>query len=207
MSDPVDPASATTSAPLNSTVSTLDDILLDTAPVTLSPFTGEHFHLWNFQIQCIFRPRDQLDIAEGNEQYNLDADSWTRVYLKLRDQRAIDILVQTMDRTVVRPLLGATSVHQMWTSLQLHYDKRGISSMHNLQKHFFDLKPTALRGIRVFLSELNDINSHVRDMDTQKVFDDDAVISKVISSFPQNFNCYIPFQRMSKFCDEWKGPQ
>lgn len=44
MSGFLDPGSPT--GPLNNNVSTLDDIPLDTAPVTLSPFTGEHFNLW-----------------------------------------------------------------------------------------------------------------------------------------------------------------
>lgn len=102
----------------------------------------------------------------------------------------MDILVQTMDRSLVRPLLGATSAHQMWSNLQLHYDKRAISTVHNLQKRFFDLKPLAAKGIRTFLLELNDINSQLRDLDAQKVFDDNAVISKVISSLPLDFNAF-----------------
>lgn len=42
----------------------------------------------------------------------------------------------------------------------------------------------------MFLSELTDLNSQLRDLDTQKVFDDDAVISKVISSLPPDFNAF-----------------
>lgn len=38
--------------------------------------------------------------------------------------------------------------------------------------------------------ELTEINSQLRDSDTQKVFDDNAVISKVISSLPQDFNAF-----------------
>lgn len=95
-----------------------------------------------------------------------------------------------MDRSLVRPLLGATSAHQMWSNLQLDYDKRAISYVHNLQKRFFDLKPIAAKGIRTFLSELNDINSQLRNLDAQKVFDDDAVISKVISTLLLDFNAF-----------------
>lgn len=63
----------------------LEDIPLDNVPVTLSPFTGEHFNLWKFQIQCIFRSRDLLDIAEGTEYYNLHAELHIRRYWKRRD--------------------------------------------------------------------------------------------------------------------------
>lgn len=40
--DSISPDSAN-SAPMNSTATMLDDIPLNNAPVTLSPFTGEHF--------------------------------------------------------------------------------------------------------------------------------------------------------------------
>lgn len=63
----------------------LEDIPLDNVPVTLSPFTGEHFNLWKFQIQCIFRSRDLLDIAEGTEYYNPHAELRIRRYWKRRD--------------------------------------------------------------------------------------------------------------------------
>lgn len=188
MSDFLDPGLPTAS--LNNNAPMLDDIPLDTAPVTLSPFTGEHFNLWKFQIQCIFRSRDLLAIAEGNELYAPNADSCIRRYWKRRDQQAMDILVQTMDRTLIRPLLGATSAHQMWSNLQLHYDKRAISTVHSLQKRFFDIKPVAVKGIRLFLSELSDLNSQLRDMDVSKFFDEDAVISKVISSLPPDYNAF-----------------
>lgn len=86
VSDPqVDPDSASpntsaNSAPVDNVVNMLEDIPLDNAPVTLSPFTREHFNLWKFQIQCIFRSRDLLDIAEGTERYNPNAELRVRRY-------------------------------------------------------------------------------------------------------------------------------
>lgn len=178
---PEPPESARAAAP---------DIPLDTAPVMLSPFTGNHFNLWKFQILCIFRSRGLLHIADGIEAYDPHADLATRRYWKRCDQQAMDILIQTMDRSLVRPLLRASSAHEMWQNLQLHYDKRAISSVHSLQKRLFDLKHVATKGIRSFLSGLNDINSQLRDMHPEKTFDDDAMISKVISSLPLDYNAF-----------------
>jgi hypothetical protein len=99
----------------------------------------------------------------------------------------MDILVQTMDRKYLPPLLGIRSSCQMWLQLLLHYDKRATQTVHGLQKRFFDLKPTAGKGICAFLSDVNNINDQLREFDVAKAFEEDAIISKVLSSLPPDF--------------------
>jgi hypothetical protein len=45
-------------------------IPLDTTPVTLTPYAGEYFNIWKFQVQCIFCSRQLLDIVEGREVFD-----------------------------------------------------------------------------------------------------------------------------------------
>jgi hypothetical protein len=59
-------------------------------------------------------------------------------------------------------LLGIHSSRQMWTQLLLDYDKHATQTVHGLQKRFFDLKPILGKGIRSFLSDVNDINDQLR---------------------------------------------
>jgi hypothetical protein len=75
----------------------------------------------------------------------------------------------------------------MWIQLLLHYDKRATQSVHSLQKKFFDLKPIAGKGIRSFLSDINNVNDMLCELDVTKAFEDDALISKILSSLPSDF--------------------
>jgi hypothetical protein len=161
--------------------------MIDTTPVMLTPYTGEYFNIWKFQVQCIFRSRKLLDIVEGTEMFDPNADPAVQQYWRQRDQQAMDILVQTMDRKFLPPMLGIRSSRQMWTQLLLHYDKRVTQTVHGLQKRFFDLKPTPGKGIRSFLSDINDVNDQLRELDVSKAFEEDALISKVLSSLPADF--------------------
>jgi hypothetical protein len=163
--------------------------LLDTTPVMLTPYTGEYFNIWKFQVQCIFRSRQLLGITEGTETFDLTATPTVQQYWRQRDQQAMDILVQTMNWKFLPPLLGVRSLYQMWTQL-LHYDKRATQIIHSLQKQFFDLKPTASKGIRSFLSNINDVNDQLRELDISKAFEKDALISKVLSSLPPDFSYF-----------------
>jgi hypothetical protein len=99
----------------------------------------------------------------------------------------MDILVQTMDRKYLPPLLGVRSSRQMWLQLLFHYDKRATQIVHGLQKRFFDIKPTAGKGIRAFLSDVNNVNDQLRELDVNKAFEEDAIISKVLSSLLPDF--------------------
>ena len=153
----------------------------------LTPYAGEYFNIWKFQVQCIFRSRNLLDIIEGREVLDPSASFATRQYWLQRDQQAMDILVQTMDRKYLPPLLGVRSSRQMWIQLLLHYDKPATTSLHGLQKNFFDLKPTVGKGIRSFLSEVNNVNDQLRELDLSKAFEEDALINKILSSLPSDF--------------------
>jgi hypothetical protein len=84
-------------------------------------------------------------------------------------------------------VLGVRSSRQMWLQLLLHYDKHATQTVHGLQKRFFDLKPTAGKGIRAFLSDVNNVNDQLRELGVTKAFEEDAIISKVLSSLPHNF--------------------
>jgi hypothetical protein len=102
----------------------------------------------------------------------------------------MDILVQTMDRKYLPPLLGVCSSRQMWIQVLLHYDKRATTSVRDLQKKFFDLKPTAGKGIQTFLSEVNNINDQLRELDISKAFEEDVLINKILSSLLVEFFCF-----------------
>jgi hypothetical protein len=67
------------------------------------------------------------------------------------------------------------------------YDKRATQTVHGLQKRFFDLKPTADKGIHAFLSDVNNINDQLCELDVTKAFEEDAIISKVLSSLLPDF--------------------
>ena len=178
--------------PSSSSQSTVQNLsstamLLDTTLVTLTPYAGEYFNIWKFQVQYIFRSRHLLDIIEGREVLDPGASFATRQFWLQRDQQAMDILVQTMDRKYLPPLLSARSSRQMWIQLLLHYDKCATTNVHGLQKKFFDLKPISSKGIRSFLSEVNNVNDQLRELDLSKAFDEDAVINKILSSLPSDF--------------------
>jgi hypothetical protein len=162
-------------------------IPLDTTPVTLTPYAGEYFNIWKFQVQCIFRSRHLLDIIEGCEVFDPAASFAHRQYWLQHDQQAMDILVQTMNRKYLHPFLNVRSSREMWIQLLLHYDKRATTTVHGLQKKFFDLKPVAGKGIRSFLSEVNNVNDQLRELDLSKAFEEDALISKILSSLPSDF--------------------
>jgi hypothetical protein len=121
---PVIPASSSASQASGLQIPSQAPFTLDTTPVTLTPYTGEYFNIWKFQVQCIFRSRQLLDIIEGTELFDPAADLAVQQYWRQRDQQAMDILVQTMDCKFLPPLLGVRSSRQMWTQLLLHYDKR-----------------------------------------------------------------------------------
>jgi hypothetical protein len=82
-------------------------IALDTTLVTLTPYTGEYFSIWKFQIQCIFRSRQLLDIVEGRENFDPTASVLIQQSWRQRDQQAMDILIQTMNRKYLPPLFQA----------------------------------------------------------------------------------------------------
>jgi hypothetical protein len=166
----------------------LDNTPVTLTPVTLTPYAGEYFNIWKFQIQCIFRSRQLLDIVEGREPFDPLAPALVQQSWRLRDQQAMDILVQTMDRKYLPPLLGVRSSRQMWIQLLLHYDKCTTQSVHSLQKKFFDIKPSAGKGIRLFLFDINNVNDMLRELDVTKAFEEDAIISKVLSSLPPDFH-------------------
>jgi hypothetical protein len=88
-------------------------MILDTTLVTLTPYAGEYFNIWKFQVQCLFHSRNLLDIVEGREFLDATALFATRQYWLQQDQQAMDILVQTMDRKYLPPLLGVCSSCQM----------------------------------------------------------------------------------------------
>ena len=162
-------------------------MLLDTTPITFTLYAGEYFNIWKFQVQCIFCSRHLLDIVEGREVFDPGASFATRQFWLQRDQQAMDILVQTMDRKYLPPLLGARSSRQMWIQLLLHYDKHATTSVHGLQKKFFDLKPIPSKGICSFLSEVNNVNDQLRELDLSKAFEEDALINKILQSLPSDF--------------------
>jgi hypothetical protein len=150
--------------PISSSHSTEHNLLptamiLDNNSVTFTPYAGEYFNIWKFQVQCIFCSRNLLNIVEGRELLDATGSFATRQYWLQRDQQAMDILVQTMDQKYLPLLLGVCFSCQMWIHLLLHYDKRATTSVHGLQKKFFDLKPTVGKGIQNFLFEVNNVNN------------------------------------------------
>jgi hypothetical protein len=56
-----------------------------------------------------------------------------------------------------------------------------------LKQCFFDIKPMANKGIRAFLSEVNNINDQLCELDVTKTFEEDGIISKVLSSLSPDF--------------------
>jgi hypothetical protein len=167
-------------------------IPLDTTPVTLTPYAGEYFNIWKFQVQCIFRSRHLLDIIEGCEVFDPAASFAHRQYWLQHDQQAMDILVQTMNRKYLHPFLNVRSSREMWIQLLLHYDKRATTTVHGLQKKFFDLKPVAGKGIRSFLSEVNNVNDQLRELDLSKAFEEDALMPLKIQLTSQNLSIVVP---------------
>ena len=154
---------------LHSAIQNLSSIamILDTIPVTLTHYASEYFNIWKFQVQSIFRSRNLLDIVEGCE--------------------LLDVIAPFATRQYCPPLLNVCSSQEMWIQLLLHYDKRAITNVYYLQKKLFDLKPTARKGIWIFLSEVNNVNDQLRELDIVKAFEEDALINKILSSLPAEF--------------------
>lgn len=102
----------------------------------------------------------------------------------------MDILIQSLDRKLMAPLLGCKSAAQMWKQILLHYDKSVADTVHTLQKMYYDIKPSATTRVRAFLAEVDNINNQIHDLNPDRVFDEEAVMSKIISSLPSVYNAF-----------------
>ena len=40
---------------------------MDTTSILPMPYAGKYFNIWKFQVQCVFRSRNLLNIVEGHE--------------------------------------------------------------------------------------------------------------------------------------------
>jgi hypothetical protein len=82
-------------------------------------FTGENFLVWKFQMTLIFGSRDLLTIVNGTKKRPDGADTDAAIAARIkRDMSASTILVQTIDREIIKTLVGCETSTEIWSNLR-----------------------------------------------------------------------------------------
>jgi hypothetical protein len=123
-------------------------------------------------------------------------DPFILVMLQLRrDNQAVSLLCQTIDESMLKHAMSFVMSKQIWDKLKLIHEQNTYENVHSLQAEFYKCSMTFEETIDDFLGKLKVIISQlVARGDT--TFNDDAVISKISCSLPDNFDSPLLVWRM-----------
>ncbi|KAF6205721.1 hypothetical protein GE061_019894 [Apolygus lucorum] len=116
---------------------------------------------WKFQMQIILEANEYADFISGEQPKpqktpragETDAETDVKDELKvwkLKDAKCKKAIISAVGKAPMLHLTSCESASDMWTKFHSVYEKKGVTSLHMIQKKFFEYK----------MSPEDDISTH-----------------------------------------------
>jgi hypothetical protein len=171
----------------------------------VSIFVGKNYYNWAFKMKLTFDSYELSDIVMNgynesqdesilsvDEKINLDEN-------RQKSKRALQIIGQALDNSVVGRIKPATIAKQAWDILEKTYQgisKVKIAKLQALRRQFENLQMKDSDSIKQFTYRVTDLLNQIRQNGDELA--DHKVVEKVLRSFPRKCDAIVVVIEESK---------
>lgn len=94
--------------------------------LTVTKFNGQDFAVWKFTTERYLDGQELFDVVSGLETKPTTApEAWTK-----KDKKAQMVIVNAIESSQVRHIMGCKTSGAMWTRLETLYEQKNATNVH-----------------------------------------------------------------------------
>ena len=155
--------------------------------VSIVPLTGANYATWKIQCQMALMKEGLWKIVNGSEKAPTERDALTK--FNSRKDRALAIVVLSVDTMLVYILGEPTDPVEVWKTLSEQYQKKTWTNHLNLRRRLHSLKLKDGESVQSHVKEMTEIFNELAIVgDT--IEDDDRVVY-LLASLPESYDVLV----------------
>ncbi|KAF6203467.1 hypothetical protein GE061_001798 [Apolygus lucorum] len=154
---------------------------------------------WKFQMQIILEANEYADFISGEEPKpqripragETDAETDARFknelkVWKLKDAKCKKTIISVVGKAPMLHLMSCESASDMWAKLHSVYEKTGVTSLHMIQKKFFEYKMSPEDDISTHISKLEQLGHQLKLLGAP--VEESFMMTKLLMTLPPTYS-------------------
>ncbi|CAH0731841.1 unnamed protein product, partial [Brenthis ino] len=139
---------------------------------------------WKFQIRVILKAQGIFGVVNGSDLNDGKDKKW-----QTRDAKAQSIIVTRLNNKNILQVSNCETAQQIWEKLCSIYESKSETSLHILQQKFFESQYIKNEEISLYIAKLEELANRINQAGGN--IPESMLITKIISSLPENFRHFI----------------
>ncbi|CAH0719500.1 unnamed protein product, partial [Brenthis ino] len=139
---------------------------------------------WKFQIRVILKAQGIFGVVNGSDLNDGKDEKW-----QTRDAKAQSIIVTRLNNKNILQVSNCETAQQIWEKLCSIYESKSETSLHILQQKFFESQYIKNEEISLYIAKLEELANRINQAGGN--IPESMLITKIISSLPENFRHFI----------------
>jgi hypothetical protein len=184
-------------SPTLSTTQTPMILLSNISNLVSVKLNQSNYVLWKYQITSILKayfvlgfvdgthqcPPSFFENGEGTHQENPLYQQWIS-----RDQGLLTLINSTLSPTALSLVVGQTTAHRVWSTLEKRYTSTSRSNILNLKMELHNIKKESIDSVNSYLQKIKDTRDRLSVVGVQ--VDNEEILHIVLKGLPYEYHAF-----------------
>ena len=147
---------------------------------------GDNWPTWKFQMKHVLLAKDFWNLTQGDEVLATDANEETRAAFKVKCQKALSVIVMSIDPSQLYLITTCETAKDAWDSLKQQFES---STLHNkllLKKQYFRSEMSEGSSMEKHLKTMKELTDKLAAVGSP-ISEEDQVVT-LLGSLPSKYN-------------------
>ncbi|KAF6217198.1 hypothetical protein GE061_001552 [Apolygus lucorum] len=145
----------------------------------------DSFPMWKFEINILFESKNLVQIVDGTVDFASLTTDKERAEWKLKDAKARQAIVGSLDRKHRIHLLSCSTSKEMYDKMCKIFERGPEHQQTASLEMFFSYKFDPTKDVATNISSLENLAFRINSLKANKV-DDEMLVAKIVSSLPSS---------------------
>ncbi|UYV73840.1 hypothetical protein LAZ67_11001074, partial [Cordylochernes scorpioides] len=155
---------------------------------------SENFDIWKFQINIIFKANNLIEAINGKLCFKDQKDEKEKNAWIIKDAKAQIYIISSIDKTILTHIIHCENAKSMYDTICRIFERDDEQSKCKLLQEFHTYKFDKNVDLVANISNLRNLAFKLNNL--KQNFDDNIVISKILTILPEDYNY---------FCTAWES--
>lgn len=147
-----------------------------------------NYTIWKFQIKVILLSKSLYDVCTGIEKCPED-DKEKEGKWRSKDAKAQEVIITRIEESLIIHVMNCDTAFEMWSKLELLFEKKSDLSRHLLQTQFFNLTYNESGSMSEFIAKINNLRAQL--LRKGEKITDSMAITKTLMALPSTYKHFI----------------